>query len=189
MNDLRFIALSGKRGEGKFTIVDERDFERLSSAFTWNFNSRGYAASGVYDGFVRKMYRGKFQARSKSKTVLLHHEVFGHFVWPERFEVDHENHNKLDNRRCNLRICTSQQNRASRPKQVNKKRTNYKGVSLRKNGRFQGYIGSGRCGTRVCLGTFDTQEEAAHAYDLEAIRRWGEFAYTNFPRSDYEVRL
>lgn len=35
---------------------------------------------------------------------------------------------------------------------------------------------------RRTIGVFDTAIEAAHAYDMEALRLFGPFAFTNFPR-------
>lgn len=172
MNDLRFIALSGKRGEGKFAIVDEADFERVTSRFSWNLNCKGYAAAGCYDG------------KSRRKTIFLHHEVFGDFVWSDTCEVDHASRVKLDCRRINLRIATAAQNAANR----SRKTSALKGVYVTPYGRFVAYIGSGANRNQKHLGVFSTKEAAARVYDLAALKRWGEFAQTNFPRSDYEVK-
>lgn len=38
---------------------------------------------------------------------------------------------------------------------------------------------------RYHIGYFDTQREAARAYDSCSIQTYGEQGYTNFPRSDY----
>lgn len=79
---------------------------------------------------------------------------------------DHVNRNGLDNRRCNLRPATRSQQGANRTARA------FKGVGA--NGaRFVA-----RCRQRH-LGTFDTPEEAALAYNAEAIRLWGEFAKLN----------
>ena len=98
-------------------------------------------------------------------------------------QVDHINGNGLDNRRENLRVCTNAQNNANKPPQKNSK-SGLKGVY--KNGnRWRARIGH-RSRNRKELGYFSTKEEAARAYDQEAIKRYGEFAYTNFLREEYE---
>lgn len=82
-------------------------------------------------------------------------------------QVDHINHDKLDNRKLNLRICTSSQNSHNR---------NVKGISCNEEGN--------KCKARICfdgrqihLGYFNTKEKAIMARRKAEKKYFGEFAY------------
>jgi hypothetical protein len=93
--------------------------------------------------------------------------------------VDHKDNNTLNNCRDNLRTATQSQNMANRGKQRNNT-TGFKGVFREpSNGRIFAKIGFK--GRSIRLGTFNTLEEAASAYDKAALSYFGEFAYLNFP--------
>lgn len=96
---------------------------------------------------------------------------------PKGLVIDHKNHDTLDNRRSNLRICTRAQNNQNR---IYKKplKYKYKCVSKSNDSRFFKY----RIQTkdkRLCFSGFETAKEAALAYNQKAIELFGEFAQLN----------
>lgn len=100
---------------------------------------------------------------------------------PIGMHVDHINGDTLDSRRCNLRICTHQQNQWNRKKC--RGASNLKGVTLHKAG-CAGRHWMARIekdGHRRFLGYFTTDVEAARAYDAAAKVLFGEYAGLNFP--------
>lgn len=136
-------------------MVDEDLYESLS-AFAWNTNSRGYAV--------------------RFSGILLHRVVLGVDM---NLEVDHQDGNRLDCRRSNLRVATARGNAANRGRSTGEFSSRFKGVTLRRNGKW--YAHMGLSGRKLHLGTFENEEDAARAYDAAALAAWGEFARLNFP--------
>lgn len=145
--------------QGKFSIVDPDVYEIVSSMKWWAYSSNG----------------GKTYYATRLRQAL-HRFIMSP---PKGMVVDHINHNGLDNRRCNLRVCTPRQNMHNSPRQ--KISTNrYKGVWFRKKrNRWAATISTD--GKKTLIGFFKTEEDAARAYDRVAKERRGEFAYLNFP--------
>lgn len=90
-------------------------------------------------------------------------------------QIDHRDHDTLNNQDDNLRIATPSQNGANKSV-ILKHSSIYKGVSCR-NGRYRARIKVNL--KLITLGTFIDPREAAMAYDAAAVKSWGEFAFTN----------
>ena len=89
--------------------------------------------------------------------------------------VDHINHNALDNRKCNLRVCTYSQNAANNYKCRGRGSSKYIGVTQnKKNGKWKA-----QC-VGVSAGSFVSEIAAALARDRLAKELQGEFAMLNF---------
>src|SRR4030065_939634 len=100
-----------KLTKGKVAIVDDEDYDWLMQ-WKWRINSIGYAMRTV-------------KKNGKARKIFMHRVILN---TPSDMCSDHANHNRLDNRRCNLRICTKQQNQANAPAPKNN-RSGGKGVS------------------------------------------------------------
>ena len=148
---------------GKYTLVDDGDFEWLSQ---WNWQCvNGYAVRTI------RLETGKRMA------VFMHRLILD---TPAGMDTDHVNRNPLDNRRANLRAATRGQNLQNSEPRVGCS-SRFKGVcwhkrdhvwqaNIRKDGKF------------MHLGTFNNELEAAIVYDKAARELFGTFARLNNPQ-------
>ncbi|XP_052732921.1 AP2-like ethylene-responsive transcription factor At1g16060 [Vigna angularis] len=74
----------------------------------------------------------------------------------------------------------------------------YRGVTRHRwTGRYEAHLWDKNCwnesqnkkGRQVYLGAYDDEEAAAHAYDLAALKYWGQDTILNFPLSTYQNEL
>jgi hypothetical protein len=144
--------------QGLFATVDATDYEELKK-YRWHASRSGSKVYAV--------------CHKDGKVVRMHRMIMNP---PKGYIVDHIDRNPLNNRRCNLRVCTQDQNLVNRGP---------KGGSSR-------FVGVSRCGKKWragifrygvyhYLGLFDDEVEAAKARDRKAVELHGQYAYLNFP--------
>lgn len=153
--------------KGLFTKIDAEDFVKLN-VIKWSL---------TYSGGSRLKKRPYASGKIKNKAVGLHRFLLG--VTDKNIQVDHINGDSLDNRKCNLRICSPSENRYNTRKRKRNK-SGFKGVHQKKSdGRYRAQIKKDY--HYFFLGDFISPEDAARAYDAKAKELFGEFAYLNFP--------
>ena len=92
--------------------------------------------------------------------------------------VDHIDHNGLNNQKYNLRIATHSQNCQNRRPCKNSS-SKYRGVCWhKKNKKWTAHIKIDK--KTIYLGIFESEEDAAMAYDAKAKELHGEWTYLNF---------
>jgi hypothetical protein len=148
---------------GLVTLIDDADFE-LVSRHSWS-------------AFPVRQQAERYYAQTKieGRTVRLHRFLVKP---PPGLTVDHFNGDGLDNQRVNLRIASHSQNNANKSAVTGS--VGFRGVWERR-GWFRAVISDFPARRKRYLGTYDTPEEAARAYDRAARARFGPFARLNFP--------
>jgi len=152
-----------KLTQNKYALVDDEDFNWLSQ-WKWCYDSSGYAKRASY-------------STGRHKTIYMHRELL---EVEEGKEIDHINHNGLDNRRSNLRIVIPRQNKFNR-KPNKEGASSYKGVFLYKYRKTKNpWVAQIQIdGQRKCLGYYATSYLASRAYNKAAEKYFGKYAYLN----------
>lgn len=159
---MKYIQLS----RGYRAIVDDEDYERVSK-WIWTY------APNAGDKVKYAVTQIITACCGTRKRIKLHRFIMD--AKPGQ-EVDHINADGLDNRKSNLRFCSRAQNLANKKKMSGNRK--YKGVAaVTGSSKWQANIGWKK--KRIYLGCFNTQEEAARAYDDKAMELYGEFARFN----------
>lgn len=135
-------------------IIDTEDLEKIK-IYNWNYNNTYYVIA------------------TKRKTYIAIHRLIMDF--PK--EIDHINGNKFDNRKCNLRIVTRQQNIFNSIKRKNN-RSGFKGISFDKeSGKYKVVITIS--GKRHDFGRYKTPEEAGEVYKKASLKLHKEYSVFN----------
>lgn len=146
---------------GERILISDDDYDLRT--FGWYTSANGYAVRVITGGII---YMHRTIGERMRGTVL------------GKLEMDHINHNKLDNRRPNLRTVTRSQNNMNMRKPRNSY-SRFKGVSWHSRHHYwQAYITKDQ--KTIHLGTFKDEMQAALAYDIAAKELYGEFANLNF---------
>lgn len=150
---------------GQVVLVDDDDYMWLSQ-WKWSADSNGNRWYAI------RMVKTE---EGQDKKIYMHRQILNA---PPGVLVDHINHDGLDCRKENMRLCSvSQNNHNQRRSSANTSR--YKGVTWDKNrNKWMAKIKAD--GRHIYLGRFVNEIEAAQAYDQAARKHFGEYAHTNF---------
>jgi hypothetical protein len=150
--------------QSKVALVDDEDFNYLNQ-WNWCINKD-----------VRTLYAFKGKSQNSNKASSMHQLLVS---VPEGMEIDHINHNGLDNRKENLRVCTHAENIHNQRTQNRNKTSQFKGVCwMEKSKRWRARIKVNM--EFIYLGSFISEIKAALAYDKASKKYYGDFSCTNF---------
>lgn len=156
------------------TMVDEQDVDY--DRYKWYILRGGSSENPC-------VYARRYEKQEEKRVaILLHREILERIIKrPLAVDeyCDHVDHDGLNNQRDNLRLVSHAENLANQRKPTGCS-SHYKGVSwhVRCN-KWQAQIMINY--HKICLGYFESEIDAARAYDRAARRASSEYAYLNFP--------
>ena len=149
----------------EYALIDEADLEAVNK-YKWSLDKKKSAHGN----------KELFYAIGWVEGIRMNIHVFllGKSDNTEESVIDHKDGNGLNNSRSNLRHATIPQNgqnmyRIKKDTDTSK----YTGVGTLPSGKWRARVGE------THIGTFDTEIEAAGAYDIYVLEKYGEDAHTN----------
>ena len=167
IEDYAIIYLDRRDGVSLETIIDLDDLERvLNYKYKW---VAGWAKHTKTYYATTTIYLGCVDGKSKNTTMHLNSFIMN---CPDHMEVDHIDHNTLNNRKENLRVVTVTNNHTHRAKANKNNSTGFRNVCF-----FGGkYIVQMQVnGVNTKLGSFDTAEDANQFAEQKRKEIYGEF--------------
>lgn len=154
----------GYTTNGQEFIFDIEDYPLVNQC-TWSVGGHGYLQGCI------------------NKQMFLMHRLLT--KCPKGLQVDHINHNKLDNRKVNLRICTQHFNQMN--ERISKNNTSgFTGVSYdKRDNKWDAYLMFNR--KKISLGSFDDIKDAIKARKDGEQKYYGEFSYDNSQKFIQEI--
>lgn len=160
-DDILEILLYNNKHEHIATALTNANMYELVSKYKWSLTSQGYV---------------------RNKHALLHRLVLK--CDDESLVVDHINHDTLDNRMENLRMCTHLQNTRNKKIQHNSK-SGVSGVVWNK--KLNKWIARiSHDGERIYLGIFKNLDDAIKTRKEAEEKYYGEYAYN--PKQDVTIK-
>lgn len=155
--------LSGEYGigytsKGEEFYFDLEDYDLIKN-YCWNLDKRNYVVANT-------------SKKDGKKTMISFHRLILNF--PENMIIDHINHNTNDNRKNNLRICTSRQNHMNYSIKNNNTSGSVGVIWDKRNKKWMAYIGVDY--KQYHLGYFENFDDAVKARKEAEEKYFGEFA-------------
>lgn len=142
--------------EGNNFIIDIEDYKKIKQ-YTWRTSSNGYIITTI-----------------NRKNILLHRLIMNP---SDDLIVDHINHDKKDNRRSNLRICTVSNNNMNKSK-LKSNTSGVTGVTWNKKGGY--WVSQIGLNNEIIILGYNTNFEKAVKLRKEAEEKYfGEYSYHN----------
>lgn len=140
-------------------LIDKEDYDKVKD-YCWRVNKYGYVVTSMFNESTNKY----------NKIVKLHRFIIN---CPDNMVVDHINHNKLDNRTCNLRVCTQSDNAKNHIISKNNS-SGVSGIQWNKNNKnWRVTIGNKN------IGSYNNFHDAVIARKEAEEKYFGEYSYDN----------
>ena len=153
-----------KLTKGYVAIVDDEDYETVSK---WRWSAT-QCCNKIYARRTQKF-------GNKKVNIYLHRFLMNVHLCNSSVNCDHKDRDTLNNQKSNLRVCTKAENQRNKTKKKNAQSKFIGVVKARKNWAAR----ITHEGKAVYIGTYQSEEEAAIAYNKKKIELHGEFANLN----------
>ena len=141
---------------GDVVTFDTEDYDKIKE-YRWSKSGKTHVQCSKWNG-------------TKYVTLYIHRLIMD---CPDGMVVDHINGDKLDNRKCNLRVCTQQEN-SWNARISSRNKYGYKGVYF--DARNNSYTARVNIGKKTHhIGSFKTLTDAINARLTWEMEHWGEF--------------